>query len=414
MALLLVATLLLQGALIGPIALAGPMEDEEHRLPSGCLTVFQDDFEAGVLDTSKWLFWEGTWSTDNVAVNPSGGYYTGDETYLTESPYVNGFGDPLDDNGNFGNYYPDEKAMIETTWIDLKNLTLPRLEFSHMYNIPSKGDGAMVFVMSDRDQEWELVRPEVMYPETTGWSGNLLTSINVVFRLDDYAGLRIRIGFYLRSAPDGIEGDGWKIDDIKVGGRSDEQMADLKLGNVRILLDNYPVDAAVAGDVLVFNMTVINEGKAGVDSYAVTAYTDHPLKGGIEIGRAVILDGLSVGRNTAINMRWIALAGRYDMYIYVDEANQVPEENEINNLRVIHLDVDDTSAGDMILTGMHFEADGLPIFGAGVGDLINIVATLTNVGTATVTTPMVVRAYDGPFVPGAEPIGDIQPRFNGM
>ncbi len=414
MALLLVATLLLQGALFGPLASAGSTDGDEHRLPSGYLTVFQDDFEAGVLDPSNWLFWEGAWSTDNVAVNPSGGFYTGDEIYLTESPYVNGFGDPLDDNGNFGNYYPDELAMIETTWIDLHNLTSPRLEFSHMYNIPSKGDGAMVFVMSDRDQEWELIIPEVVYPETTGWSGNLQTWINVAFRLDDYAGLRIRIGFYLRSAPDGIEGDGWKIDNIKVGGRSDEQMADLKLGNVRILLDGYPVDAAVAGDVLVFNMTIINEGRANVDAYVVTAYTDHPLKGGTEIGRVVVLDGLSVGMSSATTMRWIASAGRYDMYIYVDEANQVPEQNEVNNLRVVHLDVDDTSAGDMILTGLHFEADGLPIFGAGVGDLITIVATLTNVGTATVSTPMVVRAYDGPYAPGAEPIGDIQPRLNGM
>ena len=414
MALLLVATLLLQGALVGPLASAGSTEGDEHRLPSGYLTVFQDDFDAGVLDPSKWLFWEGKWSTDNVAVNPSGGYYTGDEVYLTESPYVNGFGDPLDDNGNFGNYYPDEVAMIETTWIDLFNITAPRLEFSHMFNIPSKGDGAMVFVMSDRDQQWELVQPEVMYPETTGWSGNLQTWINVGFRLDDYAGLRIRIGFYLRSAPDNIEGDGWKIDDIKVGGRSDQQMADLKLGNVRVLLDGYPVDAAVAGDVLVFNMTIINEGRANVDAYVVTAYTDHPLKGGVEIGRSVVLDGLSVGMSSAINMRWIATAGRYDTYIYVDEANQVPEQNEVNNIRVVHLDVDETSAGDMILTGMHFEADGLPILGAGVGDLIDIVATLANVGTATVSTPMVVRAYNGPYVPGAEPIGDIQPRLNGM
>jgi subtilase family serine protease len=414
MALLLVATLLLQGALVGPLASAGSTEGDEHRLPSGYLTVFQDDFDAGVLDPSKWLFWEGKWSTDNVAVNPSGGYYTGDEVYLTESPYVNGFGDPLDDNGNFGDYYPDEVAMIETTWIDLINITAPRLEFSHMFNIPSKGDGAMVFVMSDRDQEWELVQPEVMYPETTGWSGNLQTWINVGFRLDDYAGLRIRIGFYLRSAPDNIEGDGWKIDDIKVGGRSDQQMADLKLGNVRVLLDGYPVDAAVAGDVLVFNMTIINEGRANVDAYVVTAYTDHPLKGGVEIGRSVVLDGLSVGMSSAINMRWIATAGRYDTYIYVDEANQVPEQNEVNNMRVVHLDVDETSAGDMILTGMHFEADGLPILGAGVGDLIDIVATLANVGTATVSTPMVVRAYNGPYVPGAEPIGDIQPRLNGM
>jgi subtilase family serine protease len=283
-----------------------------------------------------------------------------------------------------------------------------------MYNIPSKGDGAMVFVMSERDQEWELVQPEVMYPETTGWSGILQTSINVAFRLDAYAGLRIRIGFYLRSAPDGIEGDGWKIDNIKVGGRSDEQMADLKLGNVRVLLDGYPVDAAVAGDVLVFNMTVINEGRANVDAYVVTAYTDHPLKGGTEIGQVVVLDGLSVGTSSSTTMRWIASAGSYDMHIYVDEANQVPEQNEVNNLRVVHLDVDDTSAGDMILTGMHFEADGLPVFGAGVGDLVNIVATLKNVGTATVSTPMVVRAYDGPYTPGAEPIGDIQPRLNGM
>ncbi len=416
-ALLLVATLLLQCALAGPLAMAEPSDGGEHRLPTGYLTIFQDDFEAGVIDRSKWLYWEGSWSTDNIAVNPSGGFYTkDDEIYLTESPYGTEipFGDPLDDNGNDGIYYPDEIAMIETTWIDLHNVTMPRLEFEHMYDIPSPGDGAMVFVITDRDKDWELVEPEFLYPEVTGWSGTMTTWASVTVRLDDYAGQRIRIGFYFRSSPDGVEGDGWKIKDIEVGGKPDQQLPDLKLGNVRVLLDGYPVAAAVAGDVLEFNMTIINEGRASVDAFVVSAYTDHPLGGGDEIGRVVVLDGLSMGMSKIVTMHWIAVPGHYVVRIYVDEANHVPEESEVNNERTIEVNVDDNSAGDMVLTDMRFEADGTPIHGAGVGDLIEIVATIANVGTSMVTIPMVVRAYDGPFTPGTDPIGDVQPRLGGL
>ncbi|NIP37434.1 MAG: hypothetical protein GWN18_20910, partial [Thermoplasmata archaeon] len=113
-------------------------------------------------------------------------------------------------------------------------------------------------------------------------------------------------------------------------------------------------------------------------------------------------------------MRWVAISGVYDILITIDRTNAIPEENEENNDRRIPLSVDDSSAGDIVLTDMRFEADGAVIHGAAVGDLISIVATLSNVGTSVVSTPMVVRAYDGDHGPGSEPIGDVQPKFNGL
>jgi len=407
-----VAVLLLQIALVGATVAGTATGGDEDRLPSGYLTVFQDDFESGVLDPAKWVYWEGMWSTDNVVTNPSGGTFFGDERYLTESPKASDFGSPRDDNGNEGRYYPDQRVMIETAWIDLRNLTQPRLEFSHMYDIPSPGDGALVYVMTDHDQEWTLVEPDTPYPEDTGWSGTVQAKVNVAFRLDEYADERIRIGFYFSSSPDGIEGDGWKIDNIQVGGRSGSQLADLRLGNTRILLDGYPIQAAVAGDVLEFNMTVLNEGRAHAPAFVVAAYTGHPLTDSIEIGHQVILEGLSMGTSTVVNMRWVAINGNYKIYVVIDGTNQIPEENENNNDRRIDLAVDDASSGDIALTGMHFQADGATIHGAGVGDLISIVATLSNVGTSVVSTPMVVRALDGS--PDGEIIGDIQPKYNGI
>ena len=412
--LLTVALLLLQTALAGA-SVAGVVTDgDEDRLPSGYLTVFHDDFESGVLGPAKWIYMDGMWSTDNIAINPSGGYYTGDDIYLTESPYNNGFGAPFDDNGNDGIYHPEQQVMIETGWIDLINLTAPRLEFTHMYDIPSPGDGALVYVMTNDDQEWALVEPDTTYPEDAGWSGTVQAWVQVAFRLDAYAGERIRVGFYFRSSPDGVEGDGWKIDDVQVGGRSGSQLADLRLGNTRVLLDGYPVQAAVAGDVLEFNMTILNEGRAHAPAFVVSAYTDHPLTGGIEIGREVLLEGLQVGTSTIVNMRWVAMVGNYDIYVVIDRSNEIPEENENNNDRHIELAVDDTSSGDIVLTDMRFEADGAIVQGAGVGDLISMVASLRNVGTSVVSTPLVVRAFDGGHGPGAEPIGDIQPKFNGI
>ena len=413
-ALLTAAVLLLQLALAGAGTAADAPDGEGDRLPSGYLTVFRDNFESTVLDPAKWVYWEGMWSTDNIAINPSGGYYTGENTYLTESPYVNDFGFPHDDNGNDGNYFPEQRVMIETAWIDLQNLTLPRLEFQHMYDIPSPGDGALVYIMTDDDQEWELVEPDAPYPEETGWSGTVQTWVPVSFRIDSYAGERIKVGFYFRSSPDGIEGDGWRIDDIEVGGRSADQLADLRLGNTRVLLDGSPVQAAVAGDVLEFNMTILNEGRARAPAFVVSAYTDHPLTGGIEIGREVILEGLSVGTSTTVTMRWVAVAGDYEIMLTIDRTNAIPEENEANNDRTVSLSVDDSSSGDIILTNMSFEADGVEIHGAAVGDLISIVATLSNVGTSVVSTPMVVTAYDGDPGQGAEAVGDVQPRFNGL
>jgi subtilase family serine protease len=98
----------------------------------------------------------------------------------------------------------------------------------------------------------------------------------------------------------------------------------------------------------------------------------------------------------------------------IDELNRVPEESELNNRRRLSLDIDDPAAGDIVLKGMRFEADGNTILGAAVGDLVTIVATLANVGSSTITTPMVVRAYDEPPGPGSVPIGDEQPAFNGL
>lgn len=414
LALAITAVLLLQLALSSPFMAGALGDDGGDRLPTGYLTVFQDDFESGVIDTGKWVYWEGPWSTDNVMVNPAGGYFTGDDIYLTQSPRENGFGSPLDDNGNGGTYLPDEESMMETAWIDLHNLSTPRLEFSHMFDMPSQGDGAMVFVMTDDDQEWQLVEPDSPYPGSTGWTGTVSAWVQVAFRLDEYAGERIRIGLYFRSSPDGLEGDGWKINNFEVGGRSTAQLPDLRLGNTRILLDGYPVQAAVAGDVLDFNMTVLNEGRAHSGPFIVSAYTDHPLVGGLEIGREVVMDGLAVGTSMTLSMRWVAIAGNYDVLIILDETNEIFEENEKNNQRRIHVDVDDTSSGDIVVWDMRFEADTKVIHGAGVGDLISIVATLENVGTSVVSTPMVVQAFDGPPTAGSQPIGDVQPTFNGV
>jgi subtilase family serine protease len=415
MALLTVAVLLLQIALSGAIVVGATPDGGEDRLPTGYLTVFQDDFESTVLDPTKWVYWEGMWSTDNIAINSAGGFYTDEDNYyLTESPYMNERGSPHDDNGNEGVYYPEQNVMMETAWIDLRNLSQPRLEFTQMYDIPSPGDGALVYVMSDDDQEWVLVEPDSPYPEATGWSGTVQTWVPVAFRLDAYADDRIRLGFYFRSSPDGVEGDGWKIDDVEVGGRSGSQLADLRLGNTRVLLDGYPVQAAVAGDVVQLNMTILNEGRAHAPAFVVSAYTDHPLTGGIEIGRQVILEGLSVGTSTSVNMRWVATAGDHFLMITIDRTNEIPEENENNNDRIIELSVDDTSSGDIVLTDLHFEADGSTIHGAAVGDLISMVAKISNVGTSNISTAMVVSAYDGDHGPGAEPIGDIQPKLNGL
>jgi subtilase family serine protease len=412
--LMLVVVLLLQMLLVAPAATGNVDSDDEHRLPNNYLTVFFDDFETGVLDPKKWVFMEGPWSTDNIERTPSGGLFTGDDIYLTESPYPNEFGNPLDDNGNEGIYFPEEVAMIETTWIDLANLSSPRLEFDHLYDIPSPGDGATVYVMTDSRNEWELVQPDTPYPEVTGWSGISQTWVRIIVRLEEYEDERIRVGFFFKSTPDGVEGDGWQIDDIEVGGKPEGMLSDLKFTNTRIYLGGYTVSSAVAGDVLEFNMTVINDGRAHTGPFVVSVYTDHPLVGGEEIGREVILDGLAVGVSTWLTMDWVASPGRYSILLMIDELNRVPEENELNNRRRLSLDIDDPAAGDIVLKGMRFESDGNTILGAAVGDLVTIVATLANVGSSTVTTPMVVRAYDEPPVPGSVPIGDEQPSFNGL
>ena len=100
---LLIASLMVfQGMLVVPLVIsdqAGGSLDE-NRLPSGYLTVFHDDFQSGTLSPSRWAFWTGHWSTDNVAKTPTGGIYNGENYYLTESPYPNNHGAPLDDNGN--------------------------------------------------------------------------------------------------------------------------------------------------------------------------------------------------------------------------------------------------------------------------------------------------------------------------
>jgi subtilase family serine protease len=412
--LLIASIMVFQGMLAVPLILsdqAGGSPDE-NRLPTGYLTVFHDDFQSGTLSPSRWAYWTGHWSTDNVAKTPTGGIYNGENYYLTESPYPNSHGAPLDDNGNEGIFYPDENAMIETVWIDLRNVSQPRLEFRHMYDIPSQGDGALVYIMPYTEREWNLQEPDDSYPRTTGWSGVALAWSDIVIRLDAYSGERIKLGFLFKSSRDGVEGDGWSIDDIEIGGRPDQMLSDLKFGSVRLYLDGYPVTTALAGDVLEINASIINDGRDHSGPFMVSAYTDYPLRGGVEIGEIIVKEGLGVGDSMYISMNWVALQGHYDLLLVLDRANKIPEQNELNNERLLTLDIDIPPGGDAVLVSVHFEEDGRPVMGAGIGDLVSIVAVVANYGSSDVNASMVVRAYDGDPDTGGEVVGDDEPSFN--
>jgi len=413
---LLQAVLLtLPGATLSAGAPQGP-DDGESRVTAGQLLVFQDDFASGTIDTTKWVHWSGDWSVDNVAWNPAGGIYTGDNFYLTESPYANNAGAPLDGNGNGGLYYDNETAMIETSWIDLQNLTAPRLEFRQMYDIPSAGDGALVYVWTAASEEWAIIEPDSGYPSgsSTGWTGKLLSWEAITLRLDAFVGSRIRIGFFFKSSLDGVEGDGWMIDDVEVGGRPATALPDLKLGNTKTYVGGYPVTSAPAGSVVELIINVLNEGKAAAAPFEVTAYTANPLAGGERIGQTVALEGLKVGGTLPVTFRWIALAGHFKPIIYVDAPNQVPEENERNNALTLSFDSDEPSSGDVGVVSMRFDVAGRTVQGAGVGDLVTMVVVLRNYGQGPVTTPMALRAYDGDPAGGGKLVGDEQPQINAL
>jgi subtilase family serine protease len=416
------STVLLQAVLLTlPVAppaagaTQGP-DDGGGRVTAGQLLVFQDDFASGTIDTTKWVHWTGDWSVDNVAWNPAGGIYTGDNFYLTESPYANNAGAPLDGNGNGGLYYDNETAMVETSWIDLQNLTAPRLEFRQMYDIPSAGDGALVYVWSDASEKWTVIEPDSGYPSgsSTGWTGKVLSWEAITLRLDAFAGSRVRIGFLFKSSLDGIEGDGWMIDDVEVGGRPAAALPDLKFGNTKTYVGGYPVTSAPSGNVVDLVINVLNEGKAAAPPFEVTAYTANPLAGGERIGQTVALDGLKVGGTLPVTFRWIALPGHWKPVVYVDAPNQVPEENERNNALTLSFDSDGPASGDVGVVSMRFDVAGRTVQGAGVGDLVTMVVVLRNYGQGPVTTPMALRAYDGDPVGGGKLVGDEQPQINAV
>ena len=422
LAMLVASTVLLQAVLLAlPFAppasgaAQGP-DDGGSRATVGQLLVFQDDFSSGTIDPSKWVHWTGDWSADNVAWNPAGGIYTGDNFYLTESPYANNAGAPLDGNGNGGLYFDNETAMIETSWIDLRNLTAPRLDFKQMYDIPSAGDGALVYVWTVASEEWTIVEPDGGYPSgsSTGWTGKLLSWEAITLRLDAFAGSRVRIGFLLKSALDGVTGDGWMIDDVEVGGRPAGTLPDLKFGNTKLYVGGYPVTSAPSGSIVDLVINVLNEGKAAAAPFEVTAYTANPLAGGERIGQTVALAGLKVGGTLPVTFRWIALAGHFKPVVFVDAPNQVPEENERNNALTLSFDSDEPSTGDVGVASMRFDVAGRTVQGAGVGDLVTMVIVLRNYGQGPVTTPMALRAYDGDPAAGGKPVGDEQPQINAI
>ena len=388
----------------------------EDRLPTGYLLVFHDDFQSGVLDRAKWDYWTGNWSTDDIGRTPTGGLFPGDNYYLTESPYEDGFGSPLDGNGNEGVYWPDETSFMETTWIDLQGLASPRLELNHMYDIPSAGDGALVYVLSAAAEAWKLLVPDGGYPtgSPTGWTGQMLTWEAVNVRLDDYEGTRVKLGFQFRSAPDGKEGDGWMIDDVEVGGRPSGPMPDLKVGNARLYVGPNPVVTAQAGDVVELNATVLNEGHARSAPFMVSAYMRHPLTGGAPIGEVLAIDGLVVGATLNVSLSFIAEPGHHEPLLLIDYLNRVPEESELNNVRSLELDVDEPAEGDAGVMSLVFKVGGAEVQGAAVGDLVTMTVLVRNFGRAPVTTPMVLRAYDGDPSKGAVPIGDEQPQVNAL
>jgi len=421
LAMLVASTVLLQAVLLAlplaPLASGstdGP--DGGSRATAGQLLVFQDDFASGTIDATKWVHWTGDWSVDNVAWNPAGGIYTGENFYLTESPYANNAGAPLDGNDNGGMYYDNETAMIETSWIDLRDLTAPRLEFKQMHDIPSAGDGALVYVWTAGSEGWAILEPDSGYPSgsSTGWTGKVLAWESITLRLDPYIGSRVRIGFLFKSSLDGVEGDGWMIDDVEVGGRPATTLPDLKFGNTKLYVGGYPVTSAPAGSVVELVINVLNEGKAAAAPFEVTAYTANPLAGGARIGQTVALAGLRVGGTLPVTMRWLAMAGHFKPVVYVDAPNQVPEENERNNVLALSFDSDEPSSGDVGVASMRFDVAGRTVQGAGVGDLVTMVVVLRNYGQGPVTTPMALRAYDGDPAAGGRPVGDEQPQVNAL
>jgi hypothetical protein len=183
------------------------------------LTLLFDDFESGA---PGWTHGGALdeWELGAPAAGPPGAF-SGTTVWGTD----------LDGNYEFG-----ADMTLTSPEVDLTGVDSALLTFRHWYSIftsnPGSGldDGAWIEVSADGGVRWTHVEPEGGYPDRIAHNPYLPIAAGVyagvtsswtpaVFRLDAFAGSKIRVRFHLYQDvvdPDNSTRPGWFLDDVEV------------------------------------------------------------------------------------------------------------------------------------------------------------------------------------------------------
>ncbi len=156
----------------------------------------------------------------------------------------------------------------------------------------------------------------------------------------------------------------------------------------------------VEGDQAMVTVTVLNEGRGAAGSFGVSLYQGDPASGGSVVGTATI-SGLLAGGQDSVTFTWTAAspAGQYTLYAVVDEAGDVDETSEDDNVGAEA--VRTLLARDLQVTAGHIEFT--PERPA-PGQAVSVRAMIANTGGQALSD-VVVRFFDGDPTAGGSQVG---------
>ena len=120
------------------------------------------------------------------------------------------------------------------------------------------------------------------------------------------------------------------------------------------------------GQPTTFTVAVVNQGKAGADSFFVYFYVDGTYQDEVQI------DSLSAGATITKTFNWTASLGTHTINFAVDPTNLIDESNETNNSKDLVLPI--TLQPDLIIQSI--KCSSIPA----IGTNINVIVTVQNRG----------------------------------
>ncbi len=157
------------------------------------------------------------------------------------------------------------------------------------------------------------------------------------------------------------------------------------------------------GEVIQVSAVIYNNGESPANNVLVRIYSEDPAQGGTQLGSDQIITaipGKGSGQTGWITYDTFGKSGPHTLHVVADPLNAIPETDKTNNTARLTFEVQPRA--DLVVQDIQFTPASPE-----EGDLVQIKATVKNIGTAASTTT-ILKFYLGDPAAGGVQIGSDQ------